>query len=93
MGHRDPRPAVNLAKLRGLMRLYWSGDLTLELNIARLVYVATHPEMHPDCCPIEQSARQAQLDAWYEADGRDQKTHPLHCLYTGLAEQYREGES
>ena len=83
---------MNLAKIRGLMRLYWSPDLTLELNIARIVYAALHPHMHPDCCPIEQDAIQAQLEAWYEADGRHDPNHPMHALYTGLAEQFRQQE-
>ena len=34
-------------------------------------------------------ATQDQLDAWYVEDGRDVKEHPLHSLYTGLAEKYR----
>lgn len=75
------------------MRLYWSSDLTLELNIARIVYAATHPDMHPDCCPIEQDAIQAQLEAWYRDDGREDKSHPMHALYTGLAEKYRQQEA
>lgn len=74
------------------MRLYWSPDLTLELNIARIVYAALHPDMHPDCCPIEQDAIQQQLEAWYEADGRHDPAHPMHALYTGLAEKFRAEE-
>ena len=74
------------------MRLYWSSNLTLELNVARIVYAATHPEMHPDCCPIEQSAIQAQLEAWYEADGRQDPAHPDHATYTGLALKFRQQE-
>jgi hypothetical protein len=34
--------------------------------------------------PTEQQARQDHLEALYLADGRDDKSHPLHCLYTGL---------
>jgi hypothetical protein len=83
---------VNLAKIRGLMRLYWSGDFTLEINIARIVYAAMHPHMHPDCCPIEQQAIQDRLDAWYEADGRHDPAHPMHALYTGLAEKFLHQE-
>ena len=45
--------------------------------------------MHPDCNPIEQEAIQAQLDAWYDMDGRHDPSHPMHSLYTGLAEKYR----
>lgn len=44
--------------------------------------------MDPNCNPIEQQARQDQLDAWYEADGRHAKDHPMHAHYTGLAEKY-----
>ena len=43
---------------------------------------------HPACDPQEQNARQAQLEAWYEADGRTDPSHPMHSLYTGLAETY-----
>ena len=32
----------------------------------------------------QQQARQDHLEALYLADGRDNKDHPLHCLYTGL---------
>lgn len=49
--------------------------------------------MHPDCNPIEQQAIQDRLDRWYEEDGRHEPDHPLHSLYTGLAEKYRrQGE-
>lgn len=46
--------------------------------------------MHPNCNPIEQQAVQDQLDAWYEQDGRHDPAHPMHALYTGLAEQCRD---
>lgn len=45
-----------------------------------------------DCDPIEQQAVQDRLDAWYEQDGRHEPSHPMHCLYTGLAEQYGDQE-
>lgn len=38
---------------------------------------------------VADQATQNQLDAWYMEDGRDAKEHPLHSLYTGLAEKYR----
>lgn len=38
---------------------------------------------------VADQATQDQLDAWYVEDGRDAKEHPLHSLYTGLAEKYR----
>lgn len=37
-----------------------------------------------DCCPIEQTARQARLEQLYRDAGRENTTHPLHGLYTGL---------
>ena len=39
-----------------------------------------------DCNPTEQQARQDHLDALYLADGRDNPDHPMHALYTGLAQ-------
>ena len=44
--------------------------------------------MDSNCNAIEQEARQALLDSWYEQDGRHDPAHPDHCLYTGLAEKY-----
>lgn len=41
---------------------------------------------------IEENERQARLEKWYEMDGRDDVNHPLHCLYTGLAEKYMNKE-
>lgn len=49
--------------------------------------------MNPDCNPIEQQARQDQLEALYEADGRHNPDHPMHCLYTGLTIAAREQEA
>lgn len=40
--------------------------------------------MSSDCNPIEQQARQDELDIRYEEDGRHDPTHPMHALYTGL---------
>lgn len=37
-----------------------------------------------DINPTEQQARQDHLEALYLADGRDDKDHPFHNLYTGL---------
>ena len=42
--------------------------------------------------PIEEQKRQDRLDSWYEQDGRNEKDHPLHSLYTGLAEKYMNKE-
>lgn len=41
--------------------------------------------MSSDCNPIEQQARQDELDRRYEEDGRHDPAHPMHALYTGLA--------
>lgn len=38
--------------------------------------------------PVEEQKRQDRLESWYEQDGRNEKNHPLHCLYTGLADKY-----
>lgn len=40
--------------------------------------------MNYDCDPTEQLARQDQLEALFEADGRHNKLHPYHQCYTGL---------
>ena len=37
------------------------------------------------CDPVEQQKRQDELDELYAADGRHDKSHPMHALYTGLA--------
>ena len=42
--------------------------------------------------PIEEQKRQDRLESWYEQDGRNEKDHPLHSLYTGLAEKYMNKE-
>lgn len=44
------------------------------------------------CDPIEQQAVQDRLDQLYKDDGRDDPKHPMHALYTGLAEAAREQE-
>jgi hypothetical protein len=43
-----------------------------------------HMAMNPDCNPIEQQARQDELDRLYAEDGRHDSAHPMHALYTGL---------
>lgn len=45
--------------------------------------------MKPDCDPVEQQAVQDRLDRWYAEDGRHDPEHPMHCLYTGLAEKFQ----
>jgi hypothetical protein len=45
-----------------------------------------------DCNPTEQQARQDHLDALYLADGRDNPDHPMHALYTGLAQAEQQQE-
>lgn len=49
--------------------------------------------MISDCDPIKQQARQDQLEALYEADGRHDPAHPAHATYTGLmVAQQQEAE-
>lgn len=45
---------------------------------------APQSELLLQCSPTEQQARQEQLEALYEADGRHDPAHPAHGLYTGL---------
>jgi hypothetical protein len=40
--------------------------------------------------PVEEQTRQDRLDAWYKQDGRGSKKHPMHSLYTGLADKYMD---
>jgi hypothetical protein len=34
--------------------------------------------------------RQEYLEWLYKLDGRTNETHPMHSLYTGLAQQYKD---
>ena len=38
----------------------------------------------------EQTARQAELEARYEADGRGDPAHPHHALFTGLVAGFND---
>jgi hypothetical protein len=40
----------------------------------------------------EQSTRQAELEARYEADGRGDRSHPHHATYTGLVAGFNTTE-
>lgn len=40
----------------------------------------------------EDERRMRMLDYLFFVDGRDDKSHPDHALYTGLAEKYRGTE-
>lgn len=51
-----------------------------------------HFVAYNQCDPIEQQAVQDRLDQLYKDDGRDDPKHPMHALYTGLAEAAREQE-
>lgn len=42
--------------------------------------------------PATEQAKQDHLDALYEADGRGNPEHPLHGLYTGLAQAEKQRE-
>lgn len=40
---------------------------------------------NPDCDPLEQHARAVLLDDLARLDGRRDRSHPFHGVYTGLA--------
>lgn len=46
-----------------------------------------------DCDPIQQQAIQDRLDRWYVKDGRYRPDHPMHALYSGLADKYMHTDS
>jgi transcriptional regulator NrdR family protein len=50
-----------------------------------IIHIKKKPHMNPDCNPSEQQQRQVLLDEMYAADGRHDKNHPMHALYTNLA--------
>jgi len=41
---------------------------------------------------VEEQQKQERLDSWYKQDGRGSKKHPMHALYTGLADKYMNKE-
>jgi NTP pyrophosphatase (non-canonical NTP hydrolase) len=45
-----------------------------------------------DCHPSTEGRKAQFLDRLYEADGRGEKSHPMHALYTGLYQKYIQGE-
>jgi hypothetical protein len=51
-----------------------------------IIHINKKPHMKLDCDPKEQQQRQDDLEARYTADGRHDKDHPMHALYTGLVE-------
>lgn len=46
-------------------------------------------ELQPWQHVVIQDDRQEYLEWIYKLDGRNQKSHPMHGLYTGLEEQYK----
>ena len=73
--------------------MVWHGEMTIDRNLVRIIraalaYFNPNSPMNPDCNPIEQSARQEKLESWYALDGRHNHDHPMHSLYTGLADRY-----
>lgn len=46
-----------------------------------------------DCDPIEQQQRFERLEALYEADGRHDRSHPHHAVYTGLVVNQQQPET
>jgi hypothetical protein len=67
---------------------YWYTRQEHEQLVSRydITYIGKKPIMKLDCDPKEQQQRQDELEARYTADGRHDKDHPMHALYTGLAE-------
>ena len=45
-----------------------------------------------NCDPTQQQAVQDRLEQLYLADGRDKTDHPMHALYTGLAQAAQQQE-
>jgi hypothetical protein len=43
-----------------------------------------------DCDPVEQYARQQELERLYALTGRNRKEHPYHATYTGLWAKFQE---
>lgn len=43
-----------------------------------------------DCHPSEEGPKVALLESLYRADGRHEKGHPMHGLYTGLMLAFRQ---
>jgi hypothetical protein len=41
-----------------------------------------------DCHPTTEDPKVALLEKLYKEDGRGEKTHPMHGLYTGLYQDY-----
>jgi hypothetical protein len=48
------------------------------------------PELEPWQKVVIEDDRQEYLEWLYKLDGRTNKTHPMHSLYTGLAQQYKD---
>jgi hypothetical protein len=46
-------------------------------------------DLEPWQTVVIEDDRQEYIDWLYQLDGRDKKSHPLHGLYTGLAEKYK----
>ena len=42
--------------------------------------------------PFEEQRRQDRLESWYKQDGRNDRSHPMYALYTGLADKYMNKE-
>lgn len=45
-----------------------------------------------DCHPATEDLKVALLDRLYKEDGRDQRTHPMYGLYTGLYQKHIYGD-
>jgi hypothetical protein len=45
-----------------------------------------------NCHPSVENKKTLFLDKLYKADGRGDRAHPMHGLYTGLYRAYEEGK-
>ena len=61
------------------------------MAVPHLLVVALNAmlDLEPWQTVVIEDDRQEYIDWLYQLDGRDKKSHPLHGLYTGLAEKYK----
>jgi hypothetical protein len=88
---REPPDYIEFARM--VLRRYGVQIAWLPAEQAETPTPQQESTMTRDCDPVEQTLRQDRLDDLYSKDGRHDPSHPLHSVYTGLAEKYREQDS
>ncbi len=83
---REPPDYIEFARL--VLRRYGVQVTWLPAEQTETPTPQQESTMTRNCNPVEQTLRQQVLDDWYRRDGRDEPSHPLHSVYTGLAEKY-----